>query len=635
MSLLLLFSDQIAAAASGDVVTTMLVETTTGVWYDATSDLISGTVVRGRQDQLDQYQAGTAEVLLDNDDRKYDPTYASSPLNGYIRPMTRVQLRDTYGGITYPLFAGSADRWTQNRDGPHRGTTSLAATDGFKNLERARLPVSVYYLEVLADNPSFWYRLDEPDGSAVVRAQSTGPDLAAFGVGAGLGGDSLITRDPGGSYEGADTTSGFSATGAFIAAGFTSLTLEAVFKSTAAVDSTIVSVSDPGEGQRFELYLSSTGVAVFKWGKTVAGNVQAANTSGVTQVDDGNPHHVVGVFDATTGATYLYVDGALEAGPGLQATVATGSLQELCIGNIAAGFSSPAQHTQGIVGNVDEVALYAGVLSAGRIAAHATARSTPWTGDLPGARINRVLDAIDWPTLERDIDTGATTLQSAELDMSALEHVQKVSDTEFGNLYVTAGGVVRFEDRAAGVNQPVLYAFADAAGVDKPITFSNPEISDEQIRNDVTVSRLDGAAQNARDATSIATYQTMSYVRDGLYNSDDAHSRQLAQFILAGYKDPVERVTNMVVNPYRDPANLWPAVLGLELTDRITLAETPQWVTPAVTRTLVVEGITHTFGPKSWTASFNVSENTTATQAYWQLGVTGFSELGQTTRLFF
>jgi hypothetical protein len=200
-------------------------------------------------------------------------------------------------------------------------------------------------------------------------------------------------------------------------------------------------------------------------------------------------------------------------------------------------------------------------------------------------------------------------------------------------VFVAADGTLRFEARSSAVNQPVAATFSDDPGGDLPITFSDPELSDEHIRNEVTVSRLEGVAQTVRDEASIATYQTASYTRDGLLHDNDDHSRYLAQFILAAYKDPVERVSQMAVNPYRDDS-LWPAILGLELTDRVVLNETPQHVAPEVSRTLVVEGISHSFGPKAWQASFNLSENAATTMAYWALGTAGYSELGETTRLY-
>lgn len=607
---------------TGDVITSVYLETDPDTWYEITGQLISGSTVRGRQHQLDRYQAGVCNLLLDNDDRTFDPNHGDSPLAGHILPMKRVKVTATWEGVTYPLFLGYTDRWIQNREGPHRGTTSLEATDGFKLLARANLAASSYAQEVSADGPVAWWRFDEAGGT-VARDSIGDKDLAALGA-PELGTDTLIARDPGASMTTADPGDGLYRTGQFpVTTG--PLSLECVVRLTTETNVAIAGCFSETAPFGVGFVLNADDATGFEIAKTIGTGVGCASTVDYT---DGATHHIVCVWEAD-GDLKIYVDGVDR----------TSGTPNLAVGSFAntTGFTFVGANPQvdGALGVYDEVAIYDYALTAARVAAHAEAVATPWDGDLSGERIERVLDAVSWPDDLRDIDDGLTTLQPAELDMTALEHAQVVAETEAGNLYVTGAGVVRFEERTSTVNQPAAFAFSDAAGSDLPITFSNPELSDDQIRNVVTVSRLDGIAQTAQDDTSIAAYQISSYTRDGLYHDDDEHSRYLADFILQAYKDPVERVSQMAVNPYRDPENLWPAVLGLELTDRVTLEETPQWTGDPVTRTLVVEGVTHTFGPKQWDASFNLSENAAAITAYWELGVAGLSELGETTRVYF
>lgn len=614
--------------AGGDLITNAFIETDPDTWYDITDLLISGNITRGRQHQLDRYQAGVCTLALDNDERTFDPNYPDSPLDGHILPMKRVKVTGSWDGVTYPLFLGYADRWVQNREGPHRGTTTLEATDGFKVLERATLGSSVWAQELAVDGPVAWWRFDDAiDAAAVV--DSAGGRVASLTGSPEIGVDGLVARDASAAFDmPTDADGAYSPFTASPIVAALPLTVAVIVRTTDTTGNALLRLVDASGGNPVA-ELSTSGTNAFFTARNSAGST--ATTVGGDTVTDGNPHLLVGVWDGSTNVT-LYVDGAVDGTP----TTRTGTISPVTAVTIGGGMPGPLGIIVGTEATVDEVMVFNTAVSAGRIAAWAEARSAPWGGDLSGERVERVLDTVGWPAADRDIDTGQATLQSGDLDgMSALEHLQKVAETEPGNLYITADGRVRFEDRNSGVNQPAAYAFSDAAGTDLPITFSNPELSDDQIRNDVTVSRLDGAAQTARDATSIAAYQTSSYTLDGLYNDDDDHSRYLADFILNAYKDPVERVSQMSVNPYRDPDNLWPAVLGLELTDRVTLEETPQWVGDPVTRTLIVEGVTHTFGPKHWDASFNLSENAAATATYWQLGVAGFSELGDTTRLYF
>ena len=590
MTLLLLFSDQVAPSASGDAVAGFLIETEPGVWYDGTADLISGNTRRGRQQELDQYQAGVAEVLLDNDDRKYDPTYAASPLNGYIAPMAGIQLRSTYGGITYPIFTGYADRWTQNRDGPHRGTTNLTATDGFKVLARAGLASSVYAQEVLADAPTRWWRLGEPAGTPALFDQVGQQHMPVTGT---LGGEEgLIDRE-------ADGAVAFSAGNYATAPGTTlptgsAVTVEFWIKVAAGSGELVMEYVDPGSGSDAEFQISTGD------GSVIAVLFGDVDMTGLVNLAAGTRYHFV--FVATFGqAATIYMDGTESVNPASANRIWTTPLR-----------SVPFRVNKDTVGLtedfvLDEFAIYDHALAVDRIVAHNAAGRTPWDGDSVAQRFDRVLDAVAWPEGLRNIDAGNTTLVGADLATSALEHLQKVADSDFGNLYVTAHGVLRFEGRDALPNQTAVAAFSDTAGTDLPITYSAPELSEDLIRNDVTVSRTEGAAQNVRDETSIGRYGPITYTRDGLLGDSDAFSRAAAEFLVSEYGTPFERVNSMVVNPYRDPANLWPAILALELTDWVTLEETPQHVSPAWTRTLAVEGISHTFGPKAWEATFDLS----------------------------
>lgn len=610
------------------LVTSLLIETDPDAWYDATDALISGTITRGKQNELDQYQAGVATVVLSNDDRTFDPTYAASPLDGHILPMKRVRLEAAWSGTTYPLFFGYADRWTQNRPGPHRGTTTLQATDGFKVLARAMLASSAYAVEVEADGPTHWWRLGEEAGTTAYDAGNVRYD-GTYEGGVTLGEDGPLVHEDNAaaSFDGVDDYVTFGAGPLVVGTTYTvELWLKIGDRSAITGWPTFFSQSrDNNTASNSQPWGVVTGSDL-----GAPGLVKWDGLESTSRVDDNAWHHVALVANA--GAQTLYIDGVAED-TGTATSAGTGA-NEVLVGYPAnAGFVAITRKFW--PGMIDEVAIWGTTaVPAGRIAIHNEAGRTPWDGDPTGVRLERILDAVGWPSDMRDIDNGTTTLQSATLDMTALEHAQKVADTELGDLFIAADGDLVFEDREGGINQPVVATFSDAPGGDLPIVFSNPELGDENIRNDVTVSRLGGAAQNVKDATSIAAYQTASYVRDGLYHDNDAHSRYMAQFILASYKDPVERVSQMAVNPYRDDS-LWPVILGMELTDRIVLNETPQHVAPEVSRTLVVEGITHSFGPKAWSATFNLSENTAATAMYWSLGVAGFSELGETTRLFF
>jgi len=85
-----------------------------------------------------------------------------------------------------------------------------------------------------------------------------------------------------------------------------------------------------------------------------------------------------------------------------------------------------------------------------RLAQNAQITTVPDTsaGQLSGARINDILDAISWPASMRDIDAGQTTMQADPgTARTALQACQTVSISEYGAFYVDATGSFVFQDR--------------------------------------------------------------------------------------------------------------------------------------------------------------------------------------------
>jgi hypothetical protein len=111
-------------------------------WIDV-SDYVQGySFHRGRSSELDRVEAATGQVLLDNRDRRFDPTYTAGPYYGYLVPTRRVRGGVTYNGTRYPLFAGYVEDWQIAYPGPLDSDVEIAWSDGFKVLALADLNTS-------------------------------------------------------------------------------------------------------------------------------------------------------------------------------------------------------------------------------------------------------------------------------------------------------------------------------------------------------------------------------------------------------------------------------------------------------------------------------------------------------------
>jgi hypothetical protein len=288
----------------------------------------------------------------------------------------------------------------------------------------------------------------------------------------------------------------------------------------------------------------------------------------------------------------------------------------------------------GFTGTLDEVGFYASAFSAARVAIHYNA-FLGWAGDLSGARVTKVLDAVGWPAADRDLDTGSSTLQATGLGGSALAHLQAVDSTENGALYMTADGKVRFRDRHAALVDTVMTTsqatFADD-GSALQFVDTSPDHAVDLIANVVRIGRAGGTVQEASDAASIATYFRRVLERTSQLNSTDAESRDAAAWLLAHRKDQALRYGRLVVEPYGYEATLLPQIFGRLIGDRITVTQTPPGGGAANTIDMIIEGVAIE-ASDAFALRCTWSLSPAETQDYWVIGDSSNGVLGSSTRL--
>lgn len=104
----------------------------TPTWTDVSNWLQGFTIERGRQQELNRMEAGTARILLDNLDRRFDPSNAASPYAPNVVPMRRVRLSAVYNSVTYRLFSGYAETWPPTYPTELDSDVEVQAVDAFK-----------------------------------------------------------------------------------------------------------------------------------------------------------------------------------------------------------------------------------------------------------------------------------------------------------------------------------------------------------------------------------------------------------------------------------------------------------------------------------------------------------------------
>jgi hypothetical protein len=100
-------------------------------WTDITAYVISLSTRRGRSDALGRMEAGTAQLVLDNSDRRFDPTFAAGAYYPNVVPTKKIRISAVYSAVTYRLFVGHVASWPPDWPGGLDATTTIQCVDAF------------------------------------------------------------------------------------------------------------------------------------------------------------------------------------------------------------------------------------------------------------------------------------------------------------------------------------------------------------------------------------------------------------------------------------------------------------------------------------------------------------------------
>lgn len=584
------------------------------VWVDLTDWLRGFTIKRGRQYELDRFAAGTATITLDNRDRRFDPTYTASPYYPNVLPMKRIQLRATWG-IDYTIFDGYVDGWPQSYDQPNEAKVDVSCTDAFKILGLAKYPQSTYEYEVLKDSPVHWWRLNEKQGTAILDRIPTASVAGVINPGPGKGlvnysATGMSPFDSDGAIELVDPGDSLTRGPYFTiptAIGTTSNTWTIELWVRDLETGSIGALLSVDESSGDILQISTSGATNkpetldIAWADS-GGASHSVSLTGVASVLQAPGWHMIHVRSTGT-RMQVWLDATY-----FQDAAFTGTLHPAAIKmelpevfNLAL----PAGTTMAY----DEIAFYNTSLADARLTAHHDAATLSWSGEYPNARITRALDAAGFSSTARSLDVGLSQMGSAVLSgQTILDHIQQVELAEAGDFFFTADGTATFKNRRYLRTAPGLTpaaTFGDSAG---EMQYSDVVVAydDTKVINDAKVTRSEGTTQVASDATSQAEYLVRTVERTDVHTLTDTDSLSIAQDLVARFKNPAVRVESMTVKPQRDPDNLWPLVLSLDLLDVVTVKRRPQVLGSAISQNVAIEGIAHTVTPEFWSTTYQL-----------------------------
>jgi len=232
------------------------------------------------------------------------------------------------------------------------------------------------------------------------------------------------------------------------------------------------------------------------------------------------------------------------------------------------------------------------------------------SGQLSGARINNILDAISWPATMRDVDAGLTTLQADPgTARTSLDAMQTVTDSEYGALYVDVDGSFVFQDRSvtAGSIGGTVTTFNDN---NTGIAYADAvwKLDDTLVFNSATVSRAGGTPQTAINQASIDKYFIHSYNLQNLLMQTDAVALDYARAYVASRAETQVRCDGIELDLYTPNYNSGIiAALELDFFDPIRVVTT-QPGGSTLDRTLQIFGVANTITPNSFRVFFTTLE---------------------------
>lgn len=610
-----------------------------GQWVDISAYVRRLDWRRGRNHELARSSPGEVTIALDNTDRRFDPDHAGGPYYPNVQPMTRIRVRAVHSAVTYDLFTGYVEEWTQQwlpRPIQSAGDAEVTvrAVDAFKLL--ALFGLTGYSTEVLADAPSAYWPLDE--GSAAGGARNLGSAGDADGtyvgdVAFGISGHPLA---------GGRTAVEFAAGSGAVEVPFTAdldLRDDITFEWWSRVPSTYNPATDNLEVIR----LTEDDQVPWRWSVACGAGSGSARWEVIGQ-DPG------GVFrnfalDGATFSTNVWEHWVIvREGSEIRAYRDGALVDTLGIPNARAGAGngSPYWTIGGGASAVNDeslrlsrVALYDHVLSPERIAAHADAPFDTFVDQLSGAHIGAVLDVMGWPAGERILDAGASVIQSTEPSGSALEWLLRIAeDTENGLLHMSGDGKVRFHDRAnlqALAHVTPAASFGDSVAEDvvyEDVAFRR---DDADLYSTVEVPREGGPGGRATDAAAAAAYGPRTLQRPASLASSDEDTIDVANHLLALYKSPATRPERLDLNPFDVDAR-WTQALARDIhADPVTVKRRPPGGGSVSTQEARIEGVAHSVTPpRAWAVQWDLVP---APPVAWLLANATYGVLGSTTRL--
>jgi len=573
-------------------------------WTDITSYVYSANVSRGRSDDYSPF-IGTAQVVLNNDSRLFDPFYTSGTYYGKLLPRRQIKIEGISNSVTYSVFRGYVDGFPASWDQAGlNATTTLSCFDAISLISAELLPDYVYdYTKSLTPN-NYW-RMNDPLGSTTITDVGEKPvTLSQYTAGGEVNtiastnslAPSLLSKAAnfnGANYRYSQATApvASSATISFWASYSGNINGGYVIIQNSTLPNTGTSKLD------FQYQTVGTGIGA-QARYTALGPGQKVTVS--NDYGNSNSHHYAFTWTQGGGLQNIYIDGVV------QSTTSSGTFYS------GSPYPLPVDYVEVTGLTIQDWATFPSLLTADQIN-NLYIYGAGMITETSAARMTRLLGYTSLDASLKSVTASpvATVSQISPPNSNLVAEMQIVNNSENGDLYVTRAGVVKFTDRN--------YVYTNTSSNTSQATFAAGSIPFEPsvqinydaqaIRNDITVTFAGGGQTSTTNASSVTAYGTNAM------NIQTQLSTQAQAVTLAAYEATVNgqlltNISPLSVGVTAVTAN-WTTLLQLDLLDRYTLTVQPPSGN-SISQTELINRIEHRIVPGQWQMTVDGSARYTA-----------------------
>lgn len=594
-------------------------------WTDITEWVTAFTSKRGRATEIDELEAGELTLTLDNEDGRFTPGKATSPLYPQWGPRRPIRVR-TLATDTTPaafIFTGSIFDISVEVTADSAAVCTVSATDAVGALSRLPL-TSPAQANILTLGPTALYPMT--DGNAATEfgnvAPTDVPALTRVDATAGPGtieggGDTVMPGYPGEQSVTFDSSANSDSTTHGPGSGLT--TREPACMPLTGPWSMHVWIAPRDNPPPVSQFVYEAGDhsdpsasacdVIWAPGTTNEGGLMVFWGGQMISIDGpfDDPIFMVALTLTADGTPKFYVNGALSGTATIGDTspfVSPTSTVTVCTA-IDLGSSTYSAFFSGQVGGL---AFYDRELTADEIATLYANGLDGQSGETNVERVEAILDAAGWDESLRDLD--ADSVQMGPRTWAGGDNPFDTARTTGADsrydVYASTDGKIAGLARAtriAAVSEATL-SESEGTAVEVPLTV---RITEDDIINDVTVHRVNGIVHRLRDTDSIADFGTVS--DDVEVNlASDADAVAYGQELLTTYAQPHVRTGAVTMRVISNES--WAAATSLDFGKRITLADLPASA-PADSMDFFIESVTHdvTIEGKfaEWNTTFELS----------------------------